>query len=153
MFSILSKLPHTMKTIPTLKIFSEDTSHTVLGHKGNFFNCFQFRDVMNGFTYILLIVWFAWCKVFISGKLILCYISWRSIVEVVVGMFCVPSLWLLIRCVCIFSIRILYFSVSPPYQNYGHLSSLQIPDSMVLTVLKWRMTTTLNKKLLEKQRV
>ena len=27
---------------------------------------------MNGFTYILLSVWFAWCQVFISGKLIPC---------------------------------------------------------------------------------
>ena len=25
---------------------------------------------MNGFTYILLSVWFAWCQVFVSGKLI-----------------------------------------------------------------------------------
>ena len=29
----------------------------------------------------------------------------------------------------------------------------EYPDSTVLTVLKWRMITTLNRKLLEKQRV
>ena len=47
---------------------------------------------MDGFTYILLSVWFAWCQVFASGKLIhACYIHWCSIVEVVVGM-CAKSL-------------------------------------------------------------
>ena len=34
------------------------------------------------------------------------------IVEVVVGMLCVPSLWLLLCCVCIVLIRSLYFAVS-----------------------------------------
>ena len=64
---------------------------------------------MDGFTYILLSVWFAWCQVFVSGKLIhACYIHWCSIVEVVVGMLCVPSLWLLLGCVHIVLIRILY---------------------------------------------
>ena len=64
---------------------------------------------MDGFTYILLNVWFAWCQVFVSGKLIhACYIHWCSIVEVVVGMLCVPSLWLLLGCVRIVLIRILY---------------------------------------------
>ena len=33
---------------------------------------------------------------------------WCSIVEVVVGMLCVPSLWLLLGCVCIVLIRIMY---------------------------------------------
>ena len=48
---------------------------------------------MDGFTYILLSIWFAWCQVFISGKLIhVCYIHWCSIVEVVVDMLRVPSL-------------------------------------------------------------
>ena len=52
----------------------------------NFFNSFQYRDVMDGF---LLSVWFAWCQVFVSGKLRrACYIHWCSIVEVVVGMYC-----------------------------------------------------------------
>ena len=52
---------------------------------------------MDGFTYILLSVWFVWCQVFISGKLIhACCIHWCSIVEVVVGVLCVPSLWLLL---------------------------------------------------------
>ena len=61
---------------------------------------------MNGFTYILLSVWFAWCQVFVSGKLIhACHIHWSSIVEVVVGMLHVPSLWLLLGYVLI---RILY---------------------------------------------
>ena len=43
---------------------------------------------------------------------------------------------------------------TPPY--YGHASVREYPDSSiskVLTVLKWRMITTLNRKLLEKQRV
>ena len=43
---------------------------------------------------------------------------------------------------------------TPPY--YGHTSLREYPDSSiskVLTVLKWRMITTLNRKLLEKQRV
>ena len=43
---------------------------------------------------------------------------------------------------------------TPPY--YGHTSVREYPDSSiskVLTVLKWRMITTLNRKLLEKQRV
>ena len=52
------------------------------------------------FLYILLSVWFAWCQVFISGKLIhACYIHWCSIVEVAVDMLRVPSLWLLLGCV------------------------------------------------------
>ena len=64
---------------------------------------------MDGFTYILLSVWSAWCQVFVSGKLIhACYIHWCSIVEVVVDMLCVPSLWLLLGCVHIVLIRILY---------------------------------------------
>ena len=64
---------------------------------------------MDGFTYILLSVWFAWCQVFVSGKLIhACYIHWCSIVEVVVDMLRVPSLWLLLGCVRIVLIRILY---------------------------------------------
>ena len=68
---------------------------------------------MDGFTYILLSVWFAWCQVFVSGKLIhACYIHWCSTVEVVVGMLCVPSLWLLLGHVHIVLTRILYFSVS-----------------------------------------
>ena len=58
------------------------------------FNSFQYRDVMNDFTYILLSVWFAWCQVFVS--------------EVVVGMLRVPSLWLLLCCVHIVLIRILF---------------------------------------------
>ena len=63
--------------------------------------------------YILLSVWFAWCQVFVSGKLIhACYIRGCSIVEVVVGMICVPSLWLLLGCVRIVLIRIMYFFVS-----------------------------------------
>ena len=43
---------------------------------------------------------------------------------------------------------------TPPY--YGYTSVREYPDSTiskVLTVLKWRMITTLNRKLLEKQRV
>ena len=61
----------------------------------------------------LLSVWFALCQVSISVKLIhACYIHWCSIVEVVVGMLCVPSLWLLLGHVCIVLIRIKYFSVS-----------------------------------------
>ena len=57
------------------------------------FLVYQYRDVMNGFTYILHSVWFAWCQVFVSGKLIhACYIHWCSIVEVVVDMLHVPSL-------------------------------------------------------------
>ena len=66
---------------------------------------------MDSFTYILFSVWFARCQVFVSGKLIhACYIHWCSIVEVVVDMLRVPSLWLLlaIGCVCIVMIRILY---------------------------------------------
>ena len=64
---------------------------------------------MDGFTSILLSVWFAWCQVFISGKLIhACYIHWRSIVEVVVDMLRVSSLWLLLDGVRIVLIRILY---------------------------------------------
>ena len=58
---------------------------------------------------ILLSVWFACCQVFVSGKLIVihaCYIHWCSIVEVVVGMLCVPSL--LLGCVHIVLIRIWY---------------------------------------------
>ena len=35
----------------------------------------------------------------------------HAIVEVAVGMLCVPSLWLLLHCVRIVLIRILYFSV------------------------------------------
>ena len=63
---------------------------------------------MDGFTYILLSVWFAWCQVFVSGKLIrhACHIHWCSVVEVVVDMLRVPSLWLLLGCVCIVLIRI-----------------------------------------------
>ena len=50
-----------------------------------------------------------WCQVFVSGKLIdACYIHWCSIVEVVVDMLHVPSLWLLLGCVRIVLIRILY---------------------------------------------
>ena len=57
----------------------------------------------------LLSVWSAWCQVFVSGKLIhACYIHWCSIVEVVVDMLRVPSLWLLLGCVSIVLIRILY---------------------------------------------
>ena len=67
---------------------------------------------MDGFTYILLNVWFAWCQMFVSGKLIhACYIyccSVVEIVEVVVDMLRVPSLWLLLGCVRIVLIRILY---------------------------------------------
>ena len=64
---------------------------------------------MDGFTYILLSVWFAWCQVFASGKLIhACHIHWCSVVEVVVDMLRVPSLWLLLGCVRIVLIRILY---------------------------------------------
>ena len=56
---------------------------------------------MDGFTYILLSVWFSWYQVFVSGKLIhACYIHWCSIVEVVVDMLVVPSLWLLYLAVC-----------------------------------------------------
>ena len=52
---------------------------------------------MDGFTYILLNVWFAWCQVFVSWRLThACYIHWCSIVEVVVGMLCVLNLWLLL---------------------------------------------------------
>ena len=111
------------KTSPNIKlkleVFCEDISRTVLWDPEVFlflfyyFNSLQYRDVMNGFTYILLSVWFAWCQVFISGKLThACYICWCSIVEVVVGMLCVPSLWLLLRCVRIVLIRILDFSIS-----------------------------------------
>ena len=89
-----------------------------------FLYSFQYRDVMNGFTYILLSVWFAWCQVFISGKLIhACHISLRSIVEVAVGMLCVPSLWLLLRCVCTVLIRILHFSVSR-WKRYPHFINI-----------------------------
>ena len=64
---------------------------------------------MDGFTYILFNAWFAWCQVFVSGKLIHArYIHWCSIVEVVVGMLRVPSLWLLLGCVRIVLMRILY---------------------------------------------
>ena len=78
-----------------------------------YFNSFQYRDVMNGFTYILLSVWFAWCEVFVSGKLIhACYIRWCSIVEVVVGMLCVPSLWLLLRCVAAWALATLFLLAS-----------------------------------------
>ena len=64
------------------------------------------KSCMDGFTYILRSVWFAWCQVFVSGKLIhACYVHWCSIVEVVVGMLCV---WLLLGCVCIVLIRSLY---------------------------------------------
>ena len=41
-----------------------------------------------------------------------CCIHWGAIVEVVVGMLCVPSLWLLPGCVRIVLIRIMYFVVS-----------------------------------------
>ena len=57
--------------------------------------------------YILLSVWFAWCQVSVSGKLIR-YIHWCSIVEVVVDMLRVASLWLLLGCVRIGLVRILY---------------------------------------------
>ena len=70
---------------------------------------------MDGFAYILLSVWFAWCQVFVSGKLQLIhayYIHWCSIVEVVVDMLFVPSLWLLLGYVHIVLIRIFVFSVS-----------------------------------------
>ena len=52
---------------------------------------------------------FSWCQMFVSGKLIhACYIHWCSIVEVVVDMLRVPSLWLLLGC-----LRIVFvFSVS-----------------------------------------
>ena len=54
---------------------------------------------MDGFTYTLLSVWFARCQVVISGKLIhACYIHWCSIVEMVVDMLRVPSLWLCVHC-------------------------------------------------------
>ena len=64
---------------------------------------------MDGFTYILLSVRFAWCQVFVSGKLIhACHVHWCSVVEVVVDMLHVPKLWLLLGCVRIVLIRILY---------------------------------------------
>ena len=47
-------------------------------------------DIMNGFTYILLIVWFAWHQVLVSGKLIHHVIS-TDVVEVVVRILFVPS--------------------------------------------------------------
>ena len=58
---------------------------------------------MDGFTYILLSVWFAWCQVFVSGKILhACYIHWCSVVEVVVGMLmCAKSVavtWLCVHC-------------------------------------------------------
>ena len=56
---------------------------------------------MDGFTYILLSVWFAWCQVFISGKLIhACYFHWCSIVEVVVDMLRVPSTYVAVTWLC-----------------------------------------------------
>ena len=42
---------------------------------------------------------------------------------------------------------------TPPYQNYGHVSSLRIPGLYNIDRIKWRMIMTLNRKLLEKQRV
>ena len=65
---------------------------------------------MNGFAYILLSVWFAWCQVFVSGKLIhACYIHWCSIVEVVVDVTCAKSVVVTSLCA---HLRILHFYVS-----------------------------------------
>ena len=61
---------------------------------------------MDGFTYSLHSVWFAWYQVLIYFREA-CYIHWCSIVKVVV-MLRVPSLWLLLGCVRIALIRILY---------------------------------------------
>ena len=80
---------------------------------------------MYGFTYILLSVWFARCQVFLSGKLIhASYIHWCSIVEVVVDMLHVPSLWLLLGCVHIVLIRILYSLFLDERGIYNYLLQL-----------------------------
>ena len=64
---------------------------------------------MDGFAYILLSEWFAWCQVFVSGKLIhACHIHWCSVVEVVVDMLRVPSLQLVFGCMRIVLINNLY---------------------------------------------
>ena len=85
---------------------------------------------MDGFTYILLSVW---RQVFVSGKLIhACYIHWCSIVEVVVGMLCVPSLWLLLGCVRIGLIRNLYALFLDERGIYHYL--LQLTSASVLCV-------------------
>ena len=80
---------------------------------------------MDGFTDILLNVWFAWCQVLVSWRLThACYIHWYSIVEVVVDMLCVPNLWLLLGYVRIVFIRILYYLFLDERGIYHYLLQL-----------------------------
>ena len=62
---------------------------------------------MDGFTYILLSVWFAWCH-FRNADTCMLYPLVLDCWIVVVDMLRVPSLWLLLGCVRIVLIRILY---------------------------------------------
>ena len=45
------------------------------------------------------------------------------------------------------------YARTPLYQNYGHVSSPRIPGLYNIDRIKWRIIMTLNRKLLEKQRV
>ena len=90
--------------------------------------------IMDSFTYILLSVWFAWCQVFISGKLIhACYIH-ALVFNCRGGVMC-ASLWLLLGCVRIVLIRILYSLFLDERGIYHYLLQLTKCVLCVLLIL------------------
>ena len=97
--------PCNLITSLQLEVLYEDILCIVLWYKGTL-RCFLVIwtvfsiGVLWMVSHILLSVWFAWCLVFVSGKLICAgYIHWCSIVEVVVCMFmCVNSVAITLLC-------------------------------------------------------